>query len=170
MMRRDFFVETAGIAGFLAAAAQPLVAGRSDIKITDIKTYLVGVGRRNLVFVKVETDQGIHGVGEAYSCGPDQATVANIHDFKSWLVGRAPRDIEHLWAMMHHFTRFPGGLVVNAAISGIEHALWDIHGKAAGLPVYRLLGGRCRDRIRVYQSARGDDPRAVAERARALVR
>ena len=59
MMRRDFFAETAGIATFLAAAAQPLVAGRSDIKIVDIKTFVVGVGSRNLVFVKVETDQGI---------------------------------------------------------------------------------------------------------------
>jgi galactonate dehydratase len=71
--------------------------------------------------------------------------------------------------MMHNFTRFPGGLVVNAAISGIEHALWDIHGKAAGLPVYRLLGGKCRDKVRVYQSARGGEPKALAEHAKALV-
>ena len=117
----------------------------------------------------METDQGIHGIGEAYSCGPDEATVATINDFKRWLVGQDPRNIEHLWAMMINFTRFPGGLVVNAAISGIEHALWDIHGKAAGLPVYRLLGGKCRDKIRVYQSAGGDEPKAVAEHAQALV-
>jgi len=169
MMRRDFFAETAGIAGFLAAAAQPLVAGRSDIKITDIKTFVVGVGSRNLVFVKVETDQGIHGIGEAYSCGPDDATVATINDFKSWLIGQDPRNIEHLWAMMMSFTRFPGGLIVNAAISGIEHALWDILGKTAGVPVYRLLGGKCRDKIRVYQSAGGNEPKAVADQAAALV-
>ena len=169
MMRRDFLVETAGMASFLAAAAQPLVAGRSDIKITDINTFVVGIGTRNLVFVKVETDQGIHGIGEAYSCGPDDATVATINDFKRWLVGQDPRNIEHLWAVMMNFTRFPGGLVVNAAISGIEHALWDILGKVAGVPVYRLLGGKCRDRIRVYQSARGDEPRAVADHAVALV-
>src|SRR5215510_7092256 len=169
MMRRDFFVETAGIASFLAAAAQPLVAGRSDIKIMDIKTFVVGLGTRNLVFVKVETNQGIHGVGEAYSCGPDEATVATVNDFKRWLVGQDPRNVEHLWALMVRFTRFPGGLVVNAAISGIEHALWDISGKAAGLPVYRLLGGKCRDKVRVYQSAGGTEPKEVAERARALV-
>jgi galactonate dehydratase len=71
--------------------------------------------------------------------------------------------------MMFNFTRFPGGLVVNAAISGIEHALWGIHGKLAGLPVYRLLGGLCRDRIRVYQSARGAETKVVAEHAQALV-
>jgi len=56
---------------------------------------------------------------------------------------------------MYNFTRFPGGAVINAAMSGIEHALWDIAGKAAGLPVYMLLGGKCRDRVRVYQSASG---------------
>ena len=145
------------------------VGTRPAIKITDIKTFLVGVGGRNYCFVKVETDQGIHGIGEAYSCGPDEATVAVINDFKSWLVGQDPRNIEHLWAMMYNFTRFPGGLVVNAAISGIEHALWDIAGKAAGLPVYMLLGGKCREKIRVYQSAGGDEPRQCGENAKRLV-
>ena len=101
----------------------------------------------------MSTDQGIHGWGEAYSAGPDQATVATILDFKEWLVGKDPRNIEYLWATMYNFTRFPGGLVVNAAISGIEHALWDIAGKAAGLPVYMLMGGKCRNKIRVYQAA-----------------
>jgi galactonate dehydratase len=145
------------------------VGTRPAIKITDIKSFLVGVGNRNLVFVRVETDQGIYGIGEAYSCGPDEATVATINDFKSWLVGQDPRNIEHLWATMYNFTRFPGGSVVNSAISGIEHALWDISGKAAGLPVYMLLGGRCRDKIRLYQSAGGNEPSQVAERAKALV-
>jgi galactonate dehydratase len=168
MQRRDFLIQT-GLASLAPASAQPDRGGRPDLKITDIKTYLVGVGSRNLLFVKVETDQGLHGIGEAYSCGPDEATVATIQDFKRWLVGQDPRNIEHLWAMMYNFTRFPGGLVVNAAISGIEHALWDISGKAAGLPVYRLLGGKCRDKIRVYQSASGNDPRTVAQRAKALV-
>src|SRR5262245_9063949 len=178
MLRRDF-LETASAASILGAAAQPLLAaaaqplvapGRSDIKITDIKTFVVGVGSRNLVFVKVETDQGIHGIGEAYSCGPDDATVATINDFKRWLAGQDPRNIEYLWGMMMNFTRFPGGLVVNAAISGIEHALWDILGKVVGVPVYRLLGGKCRDKVRVYQSARGDEPKAVADHAVSLVR
>lgn len=167
MLRRDFLVQT-GLASLLPGAGR---AGetRSDFQITDIKTYLVGVGSRNLLFVKVETNQGIHGVGEAYSCGPDEATIATIQDFKRWLVGQDPRNVEYLWALMYNFTRFPGGLVVNAAISGIEHALWDISGKAAGVPVYRLLGGKCRDKVRLYQSARGDTPKAVAEHARSLV-
>ncbi len=137
----------------LAAAllAPRLARAAPSIKITDIKVFLVWVGRRNEVIVKVETDQGIVGIGEAYSCGPDEATAKVILDFKGWLVGQDPRNVEHLWAMMHNFTRFPGGLVVNAAISGIEHALWDIAGKAAGLPVYMLLGGKVRDRVRLYK-------------------
>jgi galactonate dehydratase len=168
-MRRRDFLGSAGVgAAPLLQTAGP-VGTRPAMKITDIKTYLLGVGGRNLMFVKVETDQGIHGIGEAYSCGPDEATVAVVADFKRWLVGQDPRNIEHLWTMMYNFTRFPGGLVVNAAISGIEHALWDISGKAAGLPVYMLLGGKCRDKIRVYQSIGANDPKAAGEMGRKLI-
>jgi galactonate dehydratase len=135
------------------------------MKITKIDTFLVNAGARNWPFVKVHTDEGIHGVGEAYSCGPDKATVEVIHDFEAWLIGRDPRDIEGLWNLMYAGSRFPGGSVVNAAISGIEHALWDISGKAAGLPVYRLLDGKCRDKVRVYQSPHGTTPEALAEHA-----
>ncbi|MBI1791906.1 MAG: galactonate dehydratase [Acidobacteria bacterium] len=168
MKRREFFHSATGLgaAPFLQAVQ---VGSRPALKITDIKTFLAGAGGRNLVFVKVETDQGIHGIGEAYSCGPDEATVKVIEDFKTWLVGQDPRNIEHLWAMMYNFTRFPGGLVVNAAISGIEHALWDISGKAAGLPVYMLLGGKCREKVRVYQSIGGSTPQQADESARRLI-
>ena len=137
--------------------------------ITNIDTFLVNLGNRNIPLVKVHTDEGIYGVGEAYSCGPDKATVEAIRDFEEWLIGRDPRDIEGLWQLMYAGSRFPGGSVLNSAISGIEHALWDIAGKAAGLPVYRLIGGKCRDRIRVYQAPRGDTPEAVAEDAAALI-
>lgn len=175
MKRRRFLMTTGLMTGTLPVATAPLlqvapsVGLRPATKITDIRTYLVGAGGRNLVFVKVETDQGLHGIGEAYSCGPDEGTVAVINDFKHWLVGQDPRNIEHLWATMYNFTRFPGGLVVNAALSGIEHALWDIAGKAAGLPVYMLLGGKCREKIRVYQSAGGNEPAQVADSAKSLV-
>ncbi len=173
-MRRRHFLTTTGLAAGAAAGAAPgsqpaaPAPGRPEIRIADIKTFLVGLGR-NHVFVKVETDQGLHGIGEAYSCGPDQATVAAIADFKGWLVGQDPRNIEYLWAMMYNFGRFPGGSVVNAAISGIKQALWDISGKAAGLPVFRLLGGKCRDKVRVYQGISGPDPARLAESARAAV-
>ena len=139
------------------------------MKITKIDTMLVNVANRNWPFVKVHTDEGIHGVGECYSIGPDKATVEVVRDFETWLIGRDPRDIEGLWNLMYAGSRFPGGSVVNAAISGIEHALWDISGKAAGVPVYRLLGGKCRERVRVYQSPHGATPEALAHNALALI-
>ena len=170
MKRREFLSSTpaaaAGVAPFLQAAQ---TGTRPAIKITDIKAFLVGVGGRNLCFVKVFTDQGIHGIGEAYSSGPDEATLKVIEDFKGWLTGQDPRNIEHLCSLMFNFTRFPGGSVVNSAISGIEHALWDISGKAAGLPVYMLLGGKVRDKVRTYQSPGGGEPSQLAENAKRLV-
>lgn len=138
------------------------------MKITRIETFLVHPDHRNLVFVKVHTDEGIHGIGEAYSCGPDRATEAAIHDFEEWLAGRDPLDIEGLWQLMYIGSRFPGGSVVNAAISGIDHALWDIKGKALGVPVWQLLGGKVRDRVRVYQNPGGRTPEEIGERALAL--
>ena len=139
------------------------------MKITKIDTFLVNMGHRNIPYVKVHTDEGIYGIGEAYSCGPDKATVEVIRDFEEWLIGRDPRDIEGLFQLMYAGSRFPGGMVLNAAISGIEHALWDIAGKAAGLPVYRLVGGKCREKVRVYQSPRGGTPEEIADNAVALI-
>jgi len=154
--RREFVSSLAGSGvAFQVASAEgtaPRYSGKPELKITDIQATIVNAGR-NYVYVKVSTDAGIHGWGEAYSAGPDEATVATVRDFKSWLVGKDPRNIEYLWATMYNFTRFPGGMVGNAAISGIEHALWDIAGKAAGLPVYMLAGGKCRNKIRCYQAA-----------------
>src|ERR1700742_2583035 len=156
MKRRDFVAGGTLVGLPFSAAALPQTAptypGKPALKITDVQATIVNAGR-NYVYVKVSTDAGIHGWGEAYSAGPDEATVATIRDFKSWLVGQDPRNVEYLWAMMYNFTRFPGGMVGNAAISGIEHALWDIAGKAAGLPVYMLAGGKCRNKIRCYQAA-----------------
>lgn len=173
MKRRDFLVQGGAIGlplqAQVAAQTAPRYTGKPELKITDVQSFLVNAGGRNLCFVKVLTDAGIYGFGEAYSVGPDEATVATIKDFKSWLLGKDPRNVEYLWATMYNFTRFPGGAVINAAISGIEHALWDIAGKAAGLPVYMLLGGKCRDKVRVYQSAGGNSPARLAESARALV-
>jgi galactonate dehydratase len=173
MKRRDFLVQGGSIGLPLQAQAMsqasPRYTGKPELKIADIQSFLVDAGGRNLCFVKVLTDAGIFGFGEAYSVGPDEATVATIKDFKGWLVGKDPRNVEYLWATMYNFTRFPGGAVINAAMSGIEHALWDIAGKAAGLPVYMLLGGKCRDRVRVYQSAGGRTPAQLAENAKALI-
>jgi hypothetical protein len=94
---------------------QPLNGGKIGntpaMKITDIKTFLVGAGGRNWVYVKVLTDQGIYGIGEAYSAGPDEATVKVIEDFKSWLIGNDPRNVQYLFDLMYNTTRFPGGII-----------------------------------------------------------
>ena len=139
------------------------------MKITSVQTFIAGLDRRNYLFVRVQTDEGIHGIGEAYSCGPDDATAAVVADFETWLVGKDPRDIEALWHLMYAGSRFPGGSILNSALSGIEHALWDILGKSLGVPVWRLLGGQFRDRIRVYQSPRGSTPEDLAEDAVRLI-
>ena len=143
------------------------------MKISKIDTFVVNPGWNyyslNYIFVKVHTDDGLYGIGQAYSAGPDQAVVEVIHDFESWLIGQDPRNIEHLCALMYNGSRFPPGVVVAGAISGIEHALWDIKGKALGVPVYELLGGKCRERVRVYQGVYDQTAEGMAERATALI-
>ena len=139
------------------------------MKITQVETHAAQLSGRDSLIVRVHTDEGLVGLGEAYPVGPNEAVAATIRDFESWIAGRDPRDVNGIWYHLYAHSRFPGGSVVNAAISGIEHALWDIAGKAAGVPVYRLLGGKCRDRIRVYQSCGGATPAAIAAHARQLV-
>jgi len=139
------------------------------MKITNIETFIAGLDRRNYLFVRVQTDEGIHGLGEAYSCGPDDATAAVVADFATWLVGKDPRDVEALWHLMYAGSRFPGGSILNSALSGIEQALWDILGKSLNVPVWRLLGGQFRDRIRVYQAPRGATPDELATDAVRLI-
>lgn len=139
------------------------------MKIVGVEVYLAELGERNMPLVRVVTDEGIHGVGEAFTVGPDLATVKTIEYFAEWLIGRDPMDIEGLWQLMYSGSRFPGGSVTLAAISGIEHALWDIKGKALRVPVYQLIGGKCRDKVRVYQGVGGDTPQKLAENAKRLV-
>ena len=145
-------------------------ARERHVKITAIETYLAHiVSQRNTPLVRVLTDEGIHGIGEPFSVGPDLAVLKVIEYFAEWLLGRDPMDIEGLWQLMYAGSRFPGGSVLNAAISGIEHALWDIKGKALGVPVYQLVGGKCRDKVRVYQSVDGKTAEELADNALRLV-
>ncbi len=117
----------------------------------------------NFVFVKVETDEGIVGWGDA-TCGP-MAVVKMVEEFAKLLIGEDPFRIEECWQTMHHrpFTR--GGPIQNSAAAGIEMALYDIKGKALGVPVYELLGGKLRDQIWCYGRWDGPSPEAAAEYA-----
>ena len=134
------------------------------MKIRDIETFLVNIGGQNRVLLRVLTDDHLHGTGEAYCVGPDEATVQTIRYFKDWLVGQDPFRIEYLWRLLYNGSRYPGGSVVLAAISGIEQALWDLKGKALKVPVYELIGGRCRDKVRVYRgSGTVDDARRAVD-------
>lgn len=135
------------------------------MKITGVDRYLVQVGSRNLCFVKVKTDEDLYGIGEAYSAGPDTATAEVIDYFENWLIGMDPLDIEGIWQELYIGSRFPGGSVVYSALSGIDHALWDLKGRTLNTPVYQLLGGKCRHKIRVYQNPGGTTPEETAENA-----
>ena len=119
------------------------------MKITAITPIVARFGNRPRVLVKVETDEGITGWGETYSIGPDMAVGPTVDYCFELIKGIDPRRIEFIMMKLHQQFRFPPGGIGLSAISGIDHALWDIAGKAAGVPVYQLLGGNARDKIRI---------------------
>jgi len=135
------------------------------LKITDVKVFITNPGYRNYVYVKILTDEGVHGIGEAYSIGPDLATVKTIEYFRDWLIGEDPTRAEYLWAKLYNYSRFPGGSILYSALSGIDFALWDITAKSLGVPVYKLFGGPTRDRVWVYGKPTGKTAGEMAERA-----
>ena len=120
------------------------------MRITQIETYPVWGGNRNFLFVVVDTDQGIYGIGEAGVTGRELAVVGAIEHMRTLLIGQDPFRIEHIWQILFRGGFFPAQRIVSAAISAIDIALWDIKGKALGVPVYELLGGRVRDRVVCY--------------------
>ena len=152
------------------------------MKVTDIKTFLVNplnpqvgfIGGKNWLFVRVETDEGIHGWGEAYTqVDRDRNIEQHVHELARYLVDRDPFNIKHFTSMVYDdFAARRGSMDLCCALSGIEQALWDIVGKKLGVPVYNLLGGACRARIRVYAngwSAGAKTPEMLAEQAKATV-
>jgi len=134
------------------------------MRITAIDTRVVNAEMRNWVFVRVETDQpGVYGWGEATLEWKTRGVVGAVEDLCPLLIGRDPRDIEQAVRVMkkHSFWRL--GAIGMSAVSGIEIALWDIAGKVLGVPVWRLLGGQVRDKVRVYTHLGMGDMRAVYE-------
>ena len=148
------------------------------MKVTGLKTFLVTpsakragvVGGKNWLFVKVETDEGIEGWGEAYTqLDRDRAIEEHVRELGRYLVGRDPFAIKHFSSIVYDdFSSRRGSMDLYCALSGIEQALWDVVGKKLGAPVYRLLGGPCRGRIRVYANgwyAGSSRPDEYAEKA-----
>ncbi|WP_010268718.1 mandelate racemase/muconate lactonizing enzyme family protein [Paenibacillus senegalensis] len=120
------------------------------MKITDVKTYIVGNEWKNWVFTQVETDEGVTGLGEATVNGFAKTTEAAIHELKRFVIGMDPFDVEQISLKLFRDYYSDGGQIQGAALAGIEYACWDIMGKALKVPVYKLIGGKCHDRLRVY--------------------
>lgn len=123
---------------------------RITMKVTDIKTFAVDCFRTNWVFVKVYTDEGIDGVGEATLEYKEKALIGAVEHIRDYLVGKDPRQIERHWHDIYRDAYWRGGAVLMSALSAVEMALWDILGKSLGVPVYQLLGGRANDKVRIY--------------------
>ena len=136
------------------------------MRITEIKTFPVFCGSRNYLFVKVETDEGLYGVGEFGITWKEQAGVGAIRHLAHHLTGEDPLNTEWIWQKLFRADFFPGGRINTAAISAIDIALWDIKGKALGQPVHMLLGGRMRDRVTCYTGIGGATPEDTARSAR----
>ncbi len=146
----------------LPGVTPPAEAKSLNLKITGLKTFVVHVGNANWVFVKVCTDQGLTGLGEG-SVTSKEATVAQaIMEHERFLIGKDPTDIELLWQGMFRYPRWRGGPILNSAISAVEIALWDILGKALGMPIYKLLGGAARKGIRFYKDV-GSSPESFLQ-------
>lgn len=123
------------------------------MKITRLETLFV---KPRWLFLKVHTDEGIVGLGEPIVEGRAQTVAAAVHEIGRYLIGQDPLRIEHHWQAIYRGQFYRGGPVLCSALSGIEQALWDITGKWLGQPVYKLLGGATRDRIRMYGWVSGE--------------
>ena len=132
------------------------------MKITSVNTYFV---RPRWGFVEIETDAGITGWGEAVLEGHAAAVLSCVQEYKDYLIGKDPSRIEDLWSTIYRAGFYRGGGVLMSALSGIDQALWDIKGKVFCAPVYDLMGGACRDKMKVYSWIGGDRPSDVGAAA-----
>jgi galactonate dehydratase len=138
-------------------AARPTT--RESVRITRLETFLV---KTRWLFLKVHTNAGVVGLGEPIVEGRAQTCAAAVKEIEPYLVGKDPRAVVHHWQAIYRHAFYRGGPVLTSALSGIDQALWDIKGKLLGVPVYELLGGPTRQRIRVY--AHAGTPELIRER------
>lgn len=143
------------------------------MKVTQIKTFICHAYRTNWVFVKVITDSGLYGVGEATLEYREPTVVQAIKELERYLVGKDPHNIEAFWHDAYRDAYWRGGVVLMSALAGVEMALWDIKGKALGVPVYQLLGGKVRDSVKCYANAwfaGAKKPEEFAQKAKIAVK
>lgn len=142
------------------------------MKVTAIKTFVCHAYRTNWVFVKVMTDSGLYGVGEATLEYREPTVVQAIMELERYLVGKDPHNIEAFWHDTCRDAYWRGSVVLMSALAGVEMALWDIKGKDLGVPVYKLLGGKVRDSVKCYANgwfAGAKTPEEFAEKAKIAV-
>lgn len=136
------------------------------MKVTGLTTYSVPP---RWLFLKIETDEGIVGWGEPVIEGRAATVAAAVEELADYVIGQDPRNIEDIWTVLYRSGFSRGGPILMSAIAGIDQALWDIKGKALGVPVHEMLGGKVRDRIRTYSWIGGDRPSDTAAAARSAV-
>lgn len=136
------------------------------MKISKLETFLV---EPRWLFLRVETDEGVVGWGEPIVEGRAETVAAAVGEMSDYLIGKDPALIEDHWQTLTKGGFYRGGPVLSSAVAGIDQALWDIKGKALGVPVHDLLGGPVRDTMRVYSWIHGDEPEELADSARAAV-
>lgn len=142
------------------------------MKVTDVKTFVVDCFRTNWVFVKVYTDEGIEGVGEATLEYKEKALLGAVEHIKEYLTGKNPFEIEKHWMHIYRDAYWRGGAVLMSALSAVETALWDILGKSLNVPVYQLLGGKANNKVRIYVNgwfAGAKTPEEFGEKAKIAV-
>ncbi len=153
MNRREALA--AGAIGLTAAAAinaaDAPINPKGGFKITRLETFLV---QPRWLFLKIHTDAGIVGLGEPVVEGRAETVGTAVKEIEPYLVGKDPRQVTHHWQAIYRHAFYRGGPVLTSALSGIDMALWDIKGKALGVPVYELLGGPTRSKVRLYQHVR----------------
>ncbi len=161
MTRRGMIRRAIGGAGLGAMAAtahaaemqtarDAPVASKDRLRITRLETFLV---KPRWLFLKVHTNAGIVGLGEPLLEGRAKTCATAVEELAPYLVGKDPRRVVHHWQAIYRHAFYRGGPILTSALSGVDQALWDIKGKALGVPVYELLGGPTRDRVRVYLHA-----------------
>ena len=139
-----------GLAAQTRVGSNAPISPKDNLKVTKLETFLV---KPRWLFLKVHTNAGIVGLGEPILEGRALTCAEAVKEIEPYLIGKDPRRVAHHWQAIYRHAFYRGGPILTSALSGIDQALWDIKGKALGVPVYELLGGPTRDRVRVYAHA-----------------
>ncbi|MBI0401842.1 MAG: galactonate dehydratase [Cytophagales bacterium] len=156
--RRNAIQSVLGLAGTglllplssYAEKPSPTHFKEGEVRITKLETFLV---KPRWIFLKIHTDAGVVGLGEPLLEGRALTIQTAIKELEPYLIGKDPRRVVHHWQAIYRHAFYRGGPILTSALSGIDHALWDIKGKLLGVPVYELFGGPTRDRVRIYGRA-----------------